>query len=478
MQIDDNLKQLFSNYKNLSEANLQKLIVSVIKKEKEKLGIKHPIIFTQDFERQSGGDCSIEYNEELKRDEIHISLNYQNLIYRYLNNRNSVNLNRDQSLETLYDIVEVVCHEMRHAYQLSKMLNKDITHDKALTWLKERIVLSQLDDHTYSINHSNWSQENDSYNYQYEAALNYIKQYCDLSQILQQQYDSLINLSDSKRKKNMRDSENLIIDVNGQSIKLEDFLNEQMETIIQTLPEQSITSTILSYEYNADKTKKSYHQLMEDKQKRIESIDHNSQNYHQQVQRIEHIYTTIVKNDRNLQQQSTVQNLPQTYVESKRKYGEYSSAIEELMKNKNNYSEIEYQQRLNRLMLNRDAVQKQMDRNLQAVASQKSDFVVNHKISTSTLTTPSEDLASKVERVHISKQTPLTSVEETKEELVAKKQEILRQGWKERLDAMKRQGKVDIPNLESIFQQQQLNELHRINVEQNEQALENGRKIM
>jgi len=482
MHLEDELKQLFENHKNLSEDELQKLIVSVIKSEKNRLGIQHPIIFTQGFDNSCGGDCKIEYNEELKRDEIHISISYQNLIWNYLNNRNNVNSVSDRSLETLYNLVETICHEMKHAYQLEKMLSKDITHDQALTWLKERLVLSYVDQKVYDSNHDNWSQEKDSYNYQFDRALDYIQRYCNLEQISQQQYESLLHLSDSKKKSKIQDPENLYIEVNGQSIKLEEFLNQQMSVVIQKLPEQTITSTILRYEYNTDKTKKTYLELMQDKQTLIEKLDKSLPNYQQQVQRIEHIYNTIIKKDKDLQvQQQRSQNGPtfqvdtaektpqQLYEEARNNYGKYATAIEELMKNKNNYSEIEYNQRLTKLMQNRDAAQKQMDRNFPK--EQKSDFQVH----TTTQPPPVQsDLKPKVEQEHFTRPEQPKSSSPEKQELIDKKQEILRKGWKQRLEEMKRRG-FEMPNLDTLFQEQQLNEIQRINVEQ---SIETGRKMM
>ena len=478
MQLEDELKQLFDNHKNLSEEELQKLIVLIIKSEKNKLGIQHPIIFSQGFDNSCGGDCKIEYNEELKRDEIHISISYQNLIWNYLNNRNNVNSVSDRSLETLYNLVETICHEMKHAHQLEKMLSKDITHDQALTWLKERLVLSYTDQKVYDSNHDNWSQENDSYNYQFDRALEYIQRYCNFDQISQQQYESLLHLSNSKKNSRIQDPESLYIEVNGQSIKLEEFLNQQMSVVIQKLPEQTITSTILRYEYNADKTKKTYLELMQDKQTMISKLDKNLPNYQQQIKRIEHIYSTIIKNDKNLQtQQQRSQAIPlfkddtiektsqQLYEEAKNNYGKYAKAIEELMRNKSNYSEVEYNQRLTKLMQNRDAAQKQMDRNFPK--EQKSDFQVNPK-------TVQSDLKPKVEQEHFTKPEQTKSNSQEKQELIEKKQEILRKGWKQRLEEMEKRG-FEIPNLDTLFQEQQLNEIQHINIEQN---IENGRKMM
>jgi len=369
MQMDEKLKCFLRNYQNLSEEDLEKLIILIIKNEKNKLGIQYPIIFNYDFttSSQCNGNCSIEYNNEANCDEIHISINYEQLIWNYLNNRNEANTASNRSLEALYKIIETICHEMKHAHQLSKMYGKDITHNQALTWLKESIVIAHIDPRIYNSNHNNWSRENDSYSYQFESALDYIKQHCNLTTITQRQYESLIHLIESRKKNSIKASTQLYIEVNGQRIKLEEFINQQMSQIISTLPEETITSTILRYEYKKDGTKKRYTELMHDKKNMIDRINKNSPNYQQQVQIIKCIYASIIKHDINLQHQ-------QLYEEARLDYRKYSTAIEELMQNKSNYSETEYNQRLTKLMQNRDKAQRKLSQYF--YTQTQSDFLI------------------------------------------------------------------------------------------------------
>ena len=120
-------------------------------------------------------------------------------------------------------------------------------------------------------------------------------------------------------------------------------------------------------------------------------------------------------------------------------------------------------------MQNRDAAQKQMDRNFPK--EQKSDFQVH-----TTIESPSvqSDLKSKVEQEHFTRPEQQKSSSPEKQELIDKKQEILRKGWKQKLEEMKKRG-FEIPNLDTLFQEQQLNEIQRINIEQ---SIETGRKMM
>jgi len=140
-----------------------------------------------------------------------------------------------------------------------------------------------------------------------------------------------------------------------------------MSQIISTLPEETITSTILRYEYKKDGTKKRYTELMHDKKNMIDRINKNSPNYQQQVQIIKCIYASIIKHDINLQHQ-------QLYEEARLDYRKYSTAIEELMQNKSNYSETEYNQRLTKLMQNRDKAQRKLSQYF--YTQTQSDFLI------------------------------------------------------------------------------------------------------
>jgi len=67
-----------------------------------------------------------------------------------------------------------------------------------------------------------------------------------------------------------------------------------------------------------------------------------------------------------------------------------------------------------------------------------------------------------------------TQPEKTKDDLILEKQEILRTGWKLKLDEMKKQG-FEVPNLDDILRQQEIIEQQRIETERLENT---GRRMM
>ena len=64
MQKNSELQQLFSNYKNLSSNQLDRLIALVVKQEKEKLGLTLPVELKIDYDELSqnsaGGDSTLD----------------------------------------------------------------------------------------------------------------------------------------------------------------------------------------------------------------------------------------------------------------------------------------------------------------------------------------------------------------------------------------------------------------------------------
>lgn len=70
----------------------------------------------------------------------------------------------DSSMDSLYQLISQLCHEMRHAYQTEiSSIRKDITNVNALTWLKETLTVT--DEEFYRKNYDNMSKEIDAFNY-------------------------------------------------------------------------------------------------------------------------------------------------------------------------------------------------------------------------------------------------------------------------------------------------------------------------
>ena len=119
------IQELFNNYNNLSEEQLDKLLALIIKEEKQRLGLTLPVEFKIDFDelnsKSAGGDSTMDFNNDKKQWQYTVRLNGNEWYRQYLNNRNKTysngNMNYEASLDSLYNLIARACHEMRHAYQ-------------------------------------------------------------------------------------------------------------------------------------------------------------------------------------------------------------------------------------------------------------------------------------------------------------------------------------------------------------------------
>lgn len=314
MQKNSELQQLFSNYKNLSEDKLDKLIALVVKQEKEKLGLTLPVELRIDYDdlgkKFAGGDSTLDFDEKTNQYHYTIRINGNEWYKRYLSNRNQThqngNMTFESSLDSLYNLVARVCHEMRHAYQNEQThVRSDLSNPEALVWLKQELVLPDEKFYRESHNYSNMPREVDAFNYQYQEALEYIRTYTTIEKDNPAFFATLQSTLNRNQKENVKPLEDLIFRVNGNEIKVTDFFNQNM---YKSMKEQGITpeiieNSILRYEYNSDYSKKTLEQLTADKQKMIEKLDSNSPNYIHLVEKIETIYNSMISNDVELQKQ-------------------------------------------------------------------------------------------------------------------------------------------------------------------------------
>ena len=174
MQKNSELQQLFSNYKNLSSNQLDRLIALVVKQEKEKLGLTLPVELKIDYDELSqnsaGGDSTLDFDEKTGQYHYTIRLNANEWYKQYLLNRNQTYQNGDMtfesSLDSLYNLIARVCHEMRHAYQNEQThIKKDLSNSDALVWLKQELVVTNEKFYRDSHNYSNMPREVDAFNY-------------------------------------------------------------------------------------------------------------------------------------------------------------------------------------------------------------------------------------------------------------------------------------------------------------------------
>ena len=349
MQKNKELQELFSNYRNLSEEQLMQLLGLIVKQEKEKMKLSFPVRLEINYDdvgkNCAGGDSSLVYNDDEKRYEYAIRLNGQEWYKQYLANRGKVyqngNMTFDASLDSLYNLIARLCHEMRHAYQNEvTSVKTDITDMNALTWLKEALVIT--DNEFYRKNYGNMSREIDAFNYQYQEALKYIKTYTSIELDNPEFFATLQKTLEINQQTNVKPLDELTFDVDGEQIKNTDYFNEHMAKAFQEygITSEMLKTSILRYEYNPDRTKKTFEQLMQDKQVMIDGLDKTLSNYERQIEKIERIYDSIIQNDSELQlqaQQGKTRNIEQPL----RSYLAQTNPEIEISLNYINYSEFQ-----------------------------------------------------------------------------------------------------------------------------------------
>lgn len=349
MQKNKELQDLFNNYRNLSEDQLMQLLGLVIKQEKDKMRLSFPVSLEVNYEEVNegcaGGDFSLKYNEEEKRHEYVIRLNGRDWYAQYLANRNKTinykTMEFDSSMDSLYHLIAQVCHEMRHAYQTEVgSVRKDITDDNALIWLKE--YLSITDGKFYKKNYSNMSREVDAFDYQFKEALEFIKTYTTIEIDNPRFFEDLKQQQERWNQEYVKPLNQLTFDVNGKKMSITDYFHQH---ITETFQKQGITpdminNSILRYEFNSNGTKKTLEQLMQEKQKMIDSLDKTLSNYERQIERIERIYASIIQNDRELKLQKQQGKLNNTEYPL-RSYLSQTNPQIEISSNYINYSQFQ-----------------------------------------------------------------------------------------------------------------------------------------
>ncbi len=349
MQKNKELQDLFNNYRNLSEDQLMQLLGLVIKQEKDKMRLSFPVSLEVNYEEVNegcaGGDFSLKYNEEEKRHEYVIRLNGRDWYAQYLANRNKTinykTMEFDSSMDSLYHLIAQVCHEMRHAYQTEVgSVRKDITDDNALIWLKE--YLSITDGKFYKKNNSNMSREVDAFDYQFKEALEFIKTYTTIEIDNPRFFEDLKQQQERWNQEYVKPLNQLNFDVNGKKMSITDYFHQH---ITETFQKQGITpdminNSILRYEFNSNGTKKTLEQLMQEKQKMIDSLDKTLSNYERQIERIERIYASIIQNDRELKLQKQQGKLNNTEYPL-RSYLSQTNPQIEISSNYINYSQFQ-----------------------------------------------------------------------------------------------------------------------------------------
>ena len=307
------LHNLYNNYNNLTEEQLDRLLILIIKDQKEKLGLSLPINFKIEYnnlkDNNAGGDSSLDYNQEMNRYEYTIRLNGNEWYKQYLLNRNKVMKNGmikfESSMDSLFILIARLCHELRHSYQNEMtLIKRQLVDPNALIWIKQSLIVTDEKFYRNPNNYLNMPREVDACKYMYSEALNYINLYTTLKQDNKDFYNTLVNTVETQNKlNNVKEIEQLKFIIDGQEISVIEYFNKQMPQALDTIPSEQIEDSILKYIYNSDRTKKSYEQLLSDKEELINNLDKNLSSYPQQIQKVEKIYEFIIESDADLKKQ-------------------------------------------------------------------------------------------------------------------------------------------------------------------------------
>lgn len=186
------------------------------------------------------------------------------------------------------------------------------------------------------------SREVDAFDYQFKEALEFIKTYTTIEIDNPRFFEDLKQQQERWNQEYVKPLNQLTFDVNGKKMSITDYFHQH---ITETFQKQGITpdminNSILRYEFNSNGTKKTLEQLMQEKQKMIDSLDKTLSNYERQIERIERIYASIIQNDRELKLQKQQGKLNNTEYPL-RSYLSQTNPQIEISSNYINYSQFQ-----------------------------------------------------------------------------------------------------------------------------------------
>lgn len=335
-------KELIDKYKTLNQEELSELINLIVKEEKGKLGLSLPVKIgiSKNEEKNVGGNTSLIMDKETKKTIYKINLNVQDKIQNFLNNKDKVTkykngVSFDNGMDSLFGLIAQISHEMRHAYQYEcTYVKKDLKNINALLWIKEQMAMPK---NVYEENYEECFTEQDSYNYMYKEALKYIDEYTNIKNENPKFYDQLQKQVERQKEKE-KTIEETTCKLNGKEMQMTEALNLLFENRIKGIPQETIKKSILRYEYNDNRTKKSYEELMEDKDELIDKLDTSSKTYKQQVEKINKIYNFILENDKKLLEENA-QEQKEEKIENEEKEQEQYQISNQEKEQENNIEE-------------------------------------------------------------------------------------------------------------------------------------------
>ena len=296
----------YNNSNNLTLKEIKDFIKKIIDIEIKRLNIETPIeiLFLYKSNLDYVGALVPNYLESsnnrfvfpLKTNKYTLEINQKDLEYFYEISKDKKNNVGDilipQTLNFLSMVVSLCSHEVRHAYQSEQIKNNKLDEIETILWLKQLIVRNFFED-IYDLNYDNYFTEQDSNAYQHQLSFEMLDKYSMLS-----------NINLEKYKKYLKDKQIvpcidkkidvLYKEIDNKKVKrvATAYVIELFNKIVKQLPKEYISNSLLKYEYNNDGTKKTYIELMKEK----EYYKQNGQNY-------DELYDFIINCDYNLQVQ-------------------------------------------------------------------------------------------------------------------------------------------------------------------------------
>lgn len=305
--MDNDLKWYFDNYDKLTRSDLRTFVQLIGSMVAKRLNINTKITYYFDKLEKYGGGCSACYNHDkngryilpLSTDEMLITLD-TNLEVRYIKSKDdSIKFSNEteipERLNVLLLLTQVASHEIRHAYQYEQLMNNNIDNPESLLWLKEVLVRDYLyqsnNDKFYTDNYYNVFTEQDAYIYGRNFFIEMLNRYLKFDSDTKKLY---VEFEEQKgnfpyREKNMFAQ---FKDLNDETLfKIgTSYIIELFNEIVKTLSPEFIKNSMLKYEYNLDGTKKTYMELMKDKEEHKKNGED-----------LDYLYDFIIKCDYNLQ---------------------------------------------------------------------------------------------------------------------------------------------------------------------------------
>lgn len=302
----------FDNCNSLSISDIREFIKLLCNEEIKKLNINTNINISfrddingyggaliNNFDRDSNGNLII----PLKTSGYTLEINDKDIQEKYKNCKDEVleilpGVKIPKALNVLSSIASLCAHEVRHAFQCEQIKNNKFDSVESILWLKLELIRNEFDD-IYEDNYEDFFTEQDAYNYQSTLPFSLIDKYSKLDGYAKEKYKEYLKEKGIVycKNKDFKTYFKALDDPKRKRVATA-YINELFNQIVVRLPKEYILNSLLKYEYNGDGTKKTFIELMKDK----DSSKETGQN-------LDNLYDFIIDCDYNLQVQKLVLSL-------------------------------------------------------------------------------------------------------------------------------------------------------------------------